>query len=356
MKGMIKGKITIHDISKSLNIDSSTVSRALNDSSRVSKKTKEKIIRKAEELGYQRNMMASKLRTNRSNTIGVIVPRISRHFFSSVIAGIEETAYEAGYDVIICQSLENLEREVNLIDTMLSNRVDGVLISHSMETTNFDHLDKYIDHGFPLIFFDRPCNVDQYTNVIIDDFKASFEATEHLILKGCKNIVHFSGPQEIEIYRRRTKGYIAAVEKHKLKVRKNYILESSLMKDDGVKFAKEILKLPIVDGVFSSNDVAAISAMQYLKGQNVKIPSDISFVGFSNEPTSSVIEPSLTTVAQPDFEMGKVATTLLLEKIKNSKKEDSNETIVLKPKLLTDNFGIAVDVNLNHNPPIVFPL
>lgn len=331
---MKKGKVTIHDISKSLNIDSSTVSRALNNSSRVSKKTKEKIISKAEELGYQRNMIASKLRTNRSNSIGVIVPRISRHFFSSVIAGIEETAYDAGYDVIICQSLENLEREVNLIDTMLSNRVDGVLISHSMETTNYDHFDKYINHGFPLIFFDRPCIRDQYTNVIIDDFKASFEATEHLILKGCKNIVHFSGPQELEIYRRRAKGYKSALEQHGIMVKRDYIFESHLMQEDGVECAKNMLKLPVVDGVFSSNDVAAISAMQYLKTKNIKIPSDISFVGFSDEPISSVMEPSLTTVAQPDFEMGKVVTSLLLEKISDSEKRDLNETIVLKPKLL----------------------
>lgn len=331
---MKKGKITIHDISKSLDIDSSTVSRALNNSARVSKKTKDKIILKAEELGYQRNMMASKLRTNKSNSIGVIVPRISRHFFSSVISGIEETAYDAGYDVIICQSLENLEREINLIDTMLSNRVEGVLVSHSMETTNFDHFERYKSHGFPIIFFDRPCNVEKYTNVIIDDYKASFDATEHLILNGCKNIVHFSGPQELEIYRRRTKGYMSALEKHGFKIREDYIFQSQLMKEDGKNCAKELLKLPNVDGVFSSNDVAAISAMQYIKGQKINIPNGISFVGFSNEPISSVMEPSLTTVAQPDFEMGKVGTKLLLEKIENKKLKDSVETIVLKPELL----------------------
>ena len=192
---MIKGKITIHDISKALEIDSSTVSRALNNSPRVSKKTKTKILKKAKELGYQRNSLASKLRTNRSNTIGVIVPRISRHFFAAVISGIEETAYDAGYDVIICQSLDNYEREKKLVETLLANRVDGILISISMETTNYSHFKNYIDNGFPIIYFDRPCEVDKNTNVIINDFKASFEATEHLILNGCKNIVHFSGPQ-----------------------------------------------------------------------------------------------------------------------------------------------------------------
>jgi len=331
---MIKGKTTIHDISKDLGINSSTVSRALNDSPRVSKKTKEKIVRKATELGYQRNSLASKLRTNRSNTIGVIVPRISRHFFSTVIAGIEETAFDAGYDVVICQSLDNLERKKKLIKTMLSNRVDGVLISISMETTNFDHLQDYKNHGFPLIFFDRPCGITDCTNVIIDDYKASFEATEHLISNGCQNIVHFSGPQVLELYRQRTNGYKAALEKHGIKIRRNYIFESNLMNEDGVKSAKKILKLPNVDGVFSANDVAAIGAMQYLKSENINIPGDIAFVGFSNEPISAVIEPSLTTISQADFEMRKVATTLLFKQINNKTDLKENETKFLIPELI----------------------
>lgn len=334
---MRKSSATIHDISKSLGIDSSTVSRALNDSPRVSKKTKEKILSKALELGYQRNSLASKLRSNRTNTIGVIVPRISRHFFSSVIAGIEETAYDAGYDVIICQSLESLEREQKLIETLLSNRVDGILISISMETTNYDHFDNYKSNGFPLIFFDRPCEVAKNTNVIIDDFKAGFEATEHLILKGCKHIVHMTGPHELELYRKRAKGYMAALEKHNIEVNQDYIIESPLMKNDGVECAKKILNLPIVDGVFSANDTAAISAMQYLKSQHIKIPEDIAFIGFSNEPISAVIEPSLTTMNQPDFEMGKVATTLLFQQIKNKVDEKENQTKILVPKLIIRN-------------------
>lgn len=331
---MRKSKITIHDISRELGIDSSTVSRALNNSPRVTDKTKEKILKKAKELGYQRNSLASKLRTNKSNTIGVIVPRISRHFFSTVISGIEETAFDAGYDVIICQSLDNLEREKKLINTMLSNRVDGVLISISMETTNFDHLQDYINNDFPLIFFDRQCNIPDSSNVIIDDFKASFEVTEHLIQQGCKNIFHFSGPHVLELYRQRSKGYQAALEKHGLKIRKNYIFESNLMQEDGVEAAKKILQLPKVDGVFSANDVAAISAMQYLKKKNVKIPEDIAFAGFSNEPVSAVIEPPLTTVNQHDFEMGSVATNMLLEQINNKTGTHLNQTKILTPDLI----------------------
>jgi LacI family transcriptional regulator len=331
---MKKSNTTIHDISKSLGIDSSTVSRALNDSPRVSEKTKVKILARAEELGYQRNSLASQLRTNRSNTIGVIVPRISRHFFSTVIAGIEETAFEAGYGVVICQSLEQIEREEKLIDTLLSNRVDGLLISISMQTNRLDHFESYKKHGFPLIFFDRPCNKNEYTNVIIDDFKAGFEATEHLIKQGCKNIFHMAGPQNMELYIQRTKGYKAALVKYGVEVREEFIFESKLMNSDGVEAARKILKLKKADAVFSSNDTAAIGAMQHLKASGIKIPEDVAFVGFSNEPVSTVIEPSLSTISQSDFEMGQIATKLLISQIENKSDLKLVGTKILQPKLI----------------------
>jgi LacI family transcriptional regulator len=150
---MDNSEVTIHDIAAILNIDSSTVSRALNDSPRVAKKTKDKILKKATELGYQRNHLASNLRKSKTFTLGVIVPRISRHFFSSAIAGIEETAFKTGYTVIICQSLESLEREQIIIETLLANRVDGVLISISMETKNYDHLLGLKQRNIPYVFF-----------------------------------------------------------------------------------------------------------------------------------------------------------------------------------------------------------
>ena len=331
---MKKSNITIHDISKSLGIDSSTVSRALNDSPRVSEKTKAKILARAEELGYQRNSLASQLRTNRSNTIGVIVPRISRHFFSNVIAGIEETAFEDGYGVVICQSLEQIEREEKLIDTLLSNRVDGLLISISMQTNRLDHFESYKKHGFPLIFFDRPCNKNKYTNVIIDDFNAGFEATEHLIKQGCENIFHMAGPQNMELYIQRTKGYMAALKKHGVEIKEEFIFESKLMNADGVEAARKILKLKKVDAVFSSNDTAAIGAMQHLMASGIKIPEDIAFVGFSNEPVSTVIQPSLSTISQSDFEMGQIATKLLISQIENKSDLKLVDTKILQPKLI----------------------
>lgn len=314
---MKNGKVTIHDISKALEIDSSTVSRALNNSPRVSEKTKSKILAKANELGYQRNSLASNLRTNKTNTIGVVVPRLSRSFFSSVISGIEEAAYENGFSVIICQSLESLEREQKIMDTLLSHRVDGVLISISMQTNSYQHLLPFEKHGIPIVFYDRPIDFQGYTSVNIDDFEASFKATEHLIINGCSKIVHFGGPQNIELYKNRKEGFCAALKKHGLKYDEQSCFESKLSEDDGFAMAKKALKMKGVDGIYCANDTSAIGAIKYFKSNAVRIPEDIAIVGFNNDPISAVIEPSLTTVDQPDFEMGTRATNLLLDQIKN---------------------------------------
>jgi len=332
---MKENKVTIHDIAKALNIDSSTVSRALNDSSRVTKITKDKILTKAKELGYQRNLLASNLRKSKTNTIGVIVPRISRHFFSSAIAGIEEAAYKLGYTVIICQSLEELEKEKNIVESLLANRVDGLLMSISMETKDYNHLEGLKNRNIPFVFFDRHCNIPGNSNVLIDDFQAGFDATEHLILMGCTNIAHFSGPLDLEIYKNRRKGYLNALKKHNIQPRQELIISSKLMENDGAENTKKLLSLPYkIDGIFSANDVAAIGSIKYLKSENVKIPEDIAIVGFSNEPISSVIEPSLTTINQSGFEIGKTAANLLIKQINNKMLEFNNETIILNSNLI----------------------
>lgn len=327
-------QITIHDIARELEIDSSTVSRALNDSPRVSNKTKKRILDKANELGYQRNSLASNLRTNKTNTIGVIVPRISRNFFSNVISGIEDTAYQAGYNVIICQSLESFEREKKIMETLLSNRVDGVLLSTSMETTNLNHLKTYLNHGGPIVFYDRPRDFESCSSISINDYKGSFEATEHLILNGCKNIVYFSGPQTVSLYRNRKKGYVDALKKHSIQYRESYCIESILSEKDGIDSAKKLLKLKDVDGLYSANDTAAISAMRFLKNKGVRIPNDIAVVGFNNDPISAVIEPSLTTINQPDFEMGRIASSVLINQIEAKNGLENNRSKILDVELI----------------------
>ena len=330
-------QITIHDIAKALGIDSSTVSRALNNSSRVSEKTKKRILEKAHALGYQRNSLASNLRTNKTNTIGVIVPRISRNFFSNIISGIEDAAYQEGYNVIICQSLESFDREKKIMETLLANRVDGILLSTSMETLSLDHLKPYLTHGGPIVFYDRPCNFENCSSITINDYKGSFKATEHLILNGCKDIVYFSGPETVALYQNRKKGYVDALAKHNIAYRSDYCMASNLSENDGIRLAEQMLKLPQVDGLFSSNDTAAIGAMKYLKNQGVSVPNDIAVVGFNNHPISSVIEPSLTTINQPDFIMGQLASSMLIRQIKQGDIGVSKETEILDVELIIRN-------------------
>lgn len=332
---MIK-KTTIHQIAKALDIDSSTVSRALNNSDRVKAKTKKRVLDKARELGYTRNMLASNLRRNKSNTIGVVVPRISRHFFSSTIAGIEEMAYKAGYNVLICQSLEELAREKKILNNLMANRVDGILISVTMETYDNSHLIKCFENGTPLVFFDRHVEgMKQTGKVLIDDVKGGFKATEHLIAQGCRKIVHFTAPLDVEIYKNRHEGYRKALEKYNLDYDKNLVLVSKLSKEDGYLMAEKIVnEFDGVDGIFSANDFAAIGAMNYLKGIGKKIPDDIAIAGFSNEPTSAVIEPSLTTVDQSGTEIGRLACNLLLDYFENGNTLINDKTIMIQPKLI----------------------
>lgn len=332
---MDNSEVTIHDIAGILGIDSSTVSRALNNSPRVAKKTKDRILEKANELGYQRNHLASNLRKNKTFTLGVIVPRISRQFFSNAIAGIEETAFKAGYTVIICQSLESLEREQSIVNTLLANRVDGILISISMETKNYNHLKGLRQRKIPYVFFDRHCNIPGNSNVVINDFEAAFMAVEHLIKKKSTEIAHFSGPQNLEIYKNRFQGYKAALEKYNIPFREELVISSSLMENNAAKNVKKMLALPYkVDGLFCANDVVAIGAIKYLKELQIKIPQEIAIVGFSNESISYVIEPALTTVNQSGLEIGNTATKLLIDKISNESKKKIHETIIVKTNLI----------------------
>ena len=332
---MKNNEVTIHDIAEILGIDSSTVSRALNNSARVAEKTKTKIIAKANELGYQRNHLASNLRKRRTFTLGVIVPRISRHFFSTAIAGIEEAAYKAGYNVVICQSLESLEREQSIVNNLLANRVDGVLISISMETKDYTHLEGLKKRGIPVVFFDRHCNIEGTSTVVINDYEAALTAVSHLIEQGSKMIAHFAGPLNLEIYKNRFKGYKAALKKYSIPFRKDLVITSNLMERDGLENVKKIRKLPYtIDGLFCANDVVAIGAMKHLKKLDIEIPKDIAIVGFSNESISSVIEPALTTINQSGLEIGTVATKLLLDKIANPNNKLMHETVIVATNLI----------------------
>ena len=329
-----ESNITIHDIAKALSISGSTVSRALNDNSRISEKTKNAVRDMAKKLGYQPNALASNLRTNCTKTIGVIIPRISRYFFSSAITGIEELAREKGYSVIICQSNDLEEREADCVQTLFASRVDGVISSIALNTDNYDHYKTFTNRNIPLVFFDRVCDELETSKVVVDDFKGGFIAAEHLISKGCKRIAHISGPQHLNIYINRLQGYLKAMRKHNITIDKEHILESPLTREDGMACAKKLLESSNPpDAIFAANDTTALSIILYAKEKGIRIPEDLAIVGFSNEPFSEYLSPSLTTIEQSGFDVGVKATELLLDII-NNKTGNTQETIVLPVNLI----------------------
>jgi len=324
---------TIHDIARELKISASTVSRALNDNPRISLKTKEKIKAVADKLGYRPNTLASNLRNKKSNTIGIVVPLINRHFFSSVISGAEDIAYKAGFNVVISQSNDLAQKEIDIVQSMYSNRVDGLIISIAMQTGTFDHLKLFRKKHIPLVFFDRAVPEIETDKIVVDDFAGGYRVTQHLIDQGYKRIGHLAGPQNLMTYFDRKNGYIEALRKNNIPFDESLININKLTSEDGVIAVQQLMSLPNPpDAIFCGNDTTALSVMIYLRDKGIKIPQDIGIVGFSNEPFSRVVSPSISTIAQPGFEMGQKAAELIIRKIEN--RERIYKTIVLPTELI----------------------
>ena len=324
---------TIHDIARELNISASTVSRALNDNPRISIKTKEKIKAVAKSLGYQPNTLASNLRNKKSNTIGIVVPLINRHFFSSVISGAEDVAFKAGYNVVISQSNDLAAKEISIVQSMFSNRVDGLIISIAMQTNSFEHLKIFGRKNIPLVFFDRVVPEIETDKIVVDDFAGGFRVTQHLIDQGYQRIGHLAGPQNLMTYFDRKNGYIEALRKNNIPYDESLVVINSLTSDEGIAAVDHLINLPnSPDAIFCGNDTTALSVMIYLRDKGIRIPQDIGIVGFSNEPFSRVVSPSISTIAQPGFEMGQKAAELIIRKIEN--KERTFQTIILPTELI----------------------
>jgi LacI family transcriptional regulator len=324
---------TIHDIARELEISASTVSRALNDNPRISQKTKEKIKAVADRLGYRPNTLASNLRNKKSNTIGIVVPLINRHFFSSVISGAEDVAFKAGYNVVISQSNDLAAKEISIVQSMFANRVDGLIISIAMQTDTFDHLKLFRKKHIPLVFFDRAVPEIETDKIVVDDFAGGFRVTQHLIDQGYKRIGHLAGPQNLTTYLDRKNGYIDALLKNGIAFDDSLIIVNTLTSDEGVPAVQQLMSLPNPpDAIFCGNDTTALSVMIYLRDKGIRIPEDVGIVGFSNEPFSKVVSPSISTIAQPGFEMGQKAAELIIRKIEN--KERTYQTITLPTELI----------------------
>lgn len=326
---------TINDLAKLLKLSPSTVSRALRDHPDISRKTKDKVLAKATDTNYQPNLIAQSLQNKRSNNIGVIVPEIRNTFFSTVISGIEEVAYEAGYIIMVCQSGDTHDREILNTRALAANRVAGMLVSTSQETTDVSHLQTVMDQGIPIVLFDRVTEQLHASKVIVDDFAGAYDAVSHLIARGYKKIAHITGNPSLYVSHKRCEGYRAALRDNNMEVRPEYIVAGGYHEEDGRVGAEKLLGLAdLPDAIFSINDPVALGAFLHLQDKGIAIPGKMALVGFSNNPNTTLVRPRLTTVNQPAFEMGRAAARLLLDNFNTKLDKQEVETIILKTELI----------------------
>jgi LacI family transcriptional regulator len=333
---MIKKKeVTIYDLANHLNISVATVSRALKDDNVVSKKTRKKIVDLAEEMGYRSNHFARNLRQQQTNTIGVLVHELNSSFITSVVAGIEKVTTEAGYDIIITHSSESRIKEAANAKNLFHKRVDGLIASLAFDTTNLEHFKPFIDKGIPVMFFDRVEQDGNNTVVIIDNYKAGYQATKHLIDQGCKRIAHITSSLKRNVYSQRYKGYQDALFDNGIALDEKLLLINDLSEKAGIESAMQILKMdPLPDGAFITNDFVAAVCMRTLKENGISIPDDIAIVGFNNDAIGKLIEPALTTINYPGKDIGEIAARNLIDHLKGISNIHHTNTIIVRSDLI----------------------
>lgn len=325
-------KVTIKDIARELDTTYSTVSRALTNAPGIGEEKRKQVLAKARELGYEPNLFARQLRQGGSSTIGLIVPRINRVFFSNVIDGVESVARLHGYSVIICQSQEQVKREEENIRTLIGHRVAGIILSLSKETDSMDTLAEIIRRKIPMVMFDRVMGDLPASRVLNDNFHASRKITEHLIGQGYRKILHYSGPEGINIYRDRRAGFLEALEDHAEFEVSGEVIENVLTKEQGrQRTDRMILEGRFFDAIFAASDFSALGALISLREHGIDVPGKVGVAGFANEPFTELLD--ITTVDQQSTEIGRSATRLLFEEI-NSEKEASGREIILKPEVI----------------------
>ena len=333
---MEKKGITINDIASALEISPSTVSRALNNSSKISEETKQKVWETASDLGYELNLVASSLSKRKTNVIGVILPVINRFFFSQILSGIEEVAYEHGYRILIAQTNESVVREQEILRMFSSTRVDGVIACLSLETRKVDHFIQLKKNGTPLVQFDRVHYDVDCTKVIVDNYDGANRATEHLIKSGCRRLVHLGGPMGIKVFEERANGFREALKANGLPIESHSILSTDLTAKDVRDSLRYWLELPEPpDGVFTASASTGLALLHMAKSFQIRIPEQLAVISFGNEPCNEYIEPSLSAIEMPGFEMGKSAAKFLFTEISN--KNIPPSTIIKPLQLLIRN-------------------
>jgi LacI family transcriptional regulator len=327
-------QVTIKDIGKALGLSTSTVSRALRGSYEISSETKKQVLEYAEKVNYRPNPIALSLKERRSSSIGVVVCEIANNFFSQAINGIESIAYNRGYHVIISQSHESYEREVVNVQHLASRSVDGLLVSLSSETTDISHFRDLHEKGLPIVFFDRISNEIITHKVIADNYKASYDTTLHLIKNGYKKIAHLTSAPFLSITKERLEGYKNALLDNGLPFNEKYVKYCShggMIVSEIEEALNNLLKMKQKpDAIVTASDRITLESLISLKKLHQKIPDDIALVGFTNSNVPELLSPTLTTIRMPAFEIGQVATELLIQIIESKRPVTEFETRVLQ--------------------------
>ena len=324
---MNKPQITIKDIAHALNVSPSTVSRALKDNPDISKETRDLIHAYASEHNYKPNVLAVNLRSSRSNTIGVIVPQLVHHFFSCVLSGIEQAASQAGYNIIVAQSNECYEREVQIVHSFLAARVCGVIASLAKGTSHYGHYQELLNNNIPVVFYDRICTGLQTERVVVDDYAGSFDAVEYMIQTGCKRILFYSAAPHLEITKNRRNGYLDAMRRYKIPVDDAMILACDT-RERAISITPDLLESDRrPDGFFAINDETAAGILYACKLVGVKVPEEVSICGFSDSTIAQSTDPKLTTIEQHGEEVGRSAFSILTEKLEDKTPKSSNKIV-----------------------------
>lgn len=329
----MKKRIGIKDIAEILGISVSTVSRALRDTHDVNQETRKKVLDLAESLNFKLNKNASALASGATRNIGVVIPFITNYYFSTVISGIQEQAFEKGYNIILYVTNDDNEREKQLLYDIDISSLDGLLISISSNTVMQDHFEKLITQGMPIVFFDRVPKTIKASRVLQDDFEGAFLATQHLIMSGFKKIAHIAGPASLKFTQQRLEGYKHALSMHNIAYRDDYVIHSGFSQQDGNQDTEKLLSLPDPpNGIFAVNDRKAVGAILTLKRSHIAVGQEFGVIGFTNDPISTVVEPNLTTMEEPAFEIGKQSCSLLIRHIRNKDYEPMD--VILPGKLI----------------------
>ena len=309
------------DLASELGVSISTVSRALKNSPEIGAEMREKIKALAHERNYRPNPFAMSLLNNAPRMIGIIVPDIVTHFFSSIISAINDVARKNNYSVIISSSYEKYELEKQIIEDFINIRVEGIIACISQETTDYSHFEALYDQNVPLVFYDRVCLTEKFSSVVSDNADSAEKATEHLLSSGSKRIAFLGGSNHLEIVRQRKHGYLQALRERKTPIETKLVFCNRLGYDEGYEGTCRLLSLPDPpDAILAMNDSLAFGAMKAIKEHNLKIPQDVALIGYTDELHSNYVEPALTAVTHQTYKMGEAACELLLKRIKGDKK------------------------------------